>query len=401
MRCNHCGSEWTTRVRVTFHECPFCGKPLNTPSPAEYRNTAHVTSKRADFDIVGTVLRAYNGTSPVVEIPEGVTELGRVNPEIPTFSGNKIARKVILPKSIRKFDTAAFSGSMVEEIVIPVDIDTLTAEVFAGCNTLRKIVFKGNIRKIGDAALGRFWERLFSRAHTKLQSIIFEGSVEEIGDSAFCDCIGLQELILPQGLGIIGNHAFDGCTALRRIVFPQGLTAIGDYAFSKCTMLHEIQIPEGLVELGDHAFSGCTELRKIELPRGLKQLGKYAFEHCSNLGEMILPWGIKMIDHGAFYNCYNLRKVVIPESVSSIILPRKQGVKGYSPFEGCTALENVEYSQRFLKECFEGSAYYSMFDQKREAALDRQRKIDSSICPECGGKLGMFSNKCKSCGRQY
>ena len=55
------------------------------------------------FKIYGVILERYNGDEEVVVIPEGVEYIG-----INSFQYNKTAKKVILPKSLKRIETYAF-----------------------------------------------------------------------------------------------------------------------------------------------------------------------------------------------------------------------------------------------------------------------------------------------------
>ena len=69
-------------------------------------------------------------------------------------------------------------------------------------------------------------------------------SVICIGFFAFFGCIGLSEVVIPEGV-TIGNDAFGSCTGIRQLTIAEGVT-IGEHAFKWCRSLNEVHIASGL-----------------------------------------------------------------------------------------------------------------------------------------------------------
>ena len=124
---------------------------------------------------------------------------------------------------------------------------------------------------------------------------------EEIGEGAFCDCISLKNIILPERLKIINRGAFDGCYKLKTLVLPEGVEKI-EYGFISNTSIQSIDIPAS-VEYMDRAF---RDANKLEIVRFLdnKAFGRSAlpgywkpqndddlFESCPNIREIHIPHG--------------------------------------------------------------------------------------------------------------
>lgn len=49
--------------------------------------------------------------------------------------------------------------------------------------------------------------------------------------SAFLECLGLRELILPDGLEVIDEYAFASCTSLKEVTVPDSVKTLGEGAF--------------------------------------------------------------------------------------------------------------------------------------------------------------------------
>ena len=58
--------------------------------------------------------------------------------------------------------------------------------------------------------------------------------VRALGDRAFSYCIGVTEIVLPEGLESIGWFAFSGCVDLAEITIPASVTTISYGAFENC-----------------------------------------------------------------------------------------------------------------------------------------------------------------------
>lgn len=225
--------------------------------------------------------------------------------------------------------------------------------------------------------------------------------VKDIAPGVFKENQYLEEVVLPNGLETIKKDMFSGCSKLKKVYIPPTVTAIESGAFYSCTSLTEIDIPASVVNIGYNdgfafgVFEECVSLAKIILHPGLKRLGKKIF--CKTaLEEVILPEGLEVIGEGAFMHCTSLKRLVIPDSV--IDLYENEMWKSYfSPlWFGCSNLENIEYPKRFNPIVFRGTAYYDKFVAPRLRSKGWRK---AGRCQHCGGEFGLFSGKCKKCGR--
>jgi hypothetical protein len=66
--------------------------------------------------------------------------------------------------------------------------------------------------------------------------------VESIDDFAFCACISLTEIVIPDSVTRIGWDAFGWCESLTSITIPENVTSIGNYAFGYCSRLTSIDL---------------------------------------------------------------------------------------------------------------------------------------------------------------
>ena len=156
-----------------------------------------------DFVIEKGVLTAYKGKGGTVNIPEGVTSIGKF--------------------------------------------------AFSGCSGLNSICIPHSVTSIGF--------RAFSDC-TGLTSIGIPSSVTNI-EELFVNCTSLTSISIPSSIAIIGDYMFAGCKSLTKIIIPSGVTNIGDYAFEGCTSLTSISIPSSVTSIGFDAFCECDNLTDV------------------------------------------------------------------------------------------------------------------------------------------
>jgi hypothetical protein len=120
-----------------------------------------------------------------------------------------------------------------------------------------------------------------------IQNINIPDSVESIGANAFTDCLSLRTIVIPGSVRNIGVGAFSGCRSLTSVTLPSGLTEISNFLFSN-TALSTIIIPASVVKIGEFAFQE-TQLEEISFPENLKEIRAGAFNKCQNLRTIIVP----------------------------------------------------------------------------------------------------------------
>jgi hypothetical protein len=133
-----------------------------------------------------------------------------------------------------------------EELRIPETVRTVVGQ--HKCNTLRRLVFTGDIEK---------WEIGFADSQN-LKEVVFMGSCAQIPDGAFSECKKLSKVTFPKNLKKIGNRAFLQ-TKLAKPELPDTLEHIGEEAFARCG-INTFTVPASVRTLGWGAFSGADEI---------------------------------------------------------------------------------------------------------------------------------------------
>lgn len=197
-------------------------------------------------------------------------------------------------------------------------------------------------------------------------------SVTSIGEHAFCDCIGLTSVTIPDGVTSIGDSAFFNCAGLTDMMIPGCVTSVGEAAFRYCSGLTRVTIGYGVASIGRNAFADCRRLTSVTVPGSVTGIGASAFVDCSGLTavyisdleawcgivfgnltanplyyahnlylngslatDLVIHAGVTSIGNDAFHGCSGLTSVTMPESVTSI---------GRDTFSGCSGLTNVTMS---------------------------------------------------------
>jgi len=124
--------------------------------------------------------------------------------------------------------------------------DTLKIKRYLGNDTNVTIPSEYNGKKVTMIGKAAF-------RGTNISSITLPISVKEIGDSVFQDCYNLTHVILNEGLEKICSYAFEGAN-ISSITFPSSIKEFGINAFSSCYNLSKVTLNEGLEKICSTAF---------------------------------------------------------------------------------------------------------------------------------------------------
>ena len=206
-------------------------------------------------------------------------------------------------------------------------------------------------------------------------------SVTSIGGYAFCGCISLTSITIPESVTSIGENAFIFCEALTSITIPNSVTSIEVAAFAYCSSLISITIPNSVTSIGIAAFASCSSLNSIvveggntvydsrencnaiietetntliagcqttTIPNSVTSIGNEAFEGCISLTSITIPNSVTSIGGGAYSGCSALTSITIPNSVTSI---------GGGAFSGCSALADIYCYATTPPDCYQDINY--------------------------------------------
>ena len=118
-----------------------------------------------------TVLR-YTGTETDVQVPDGVTVIGKH-----AFESRTAVAHVKLPESVAMIGWYAFHGcESLTEVTIPDGVNTIGQNAFQNCKSLADVQIPGGVTEIGQYAFN---------SCSKLTTVAIPVSVESIGYDAF------------------------------------------------------------------------------------------------------------------------------------------------------------------------------------------------------------------------
>lgn len=199
-----------------------------------------------EFVIYKGVLSKYNGPGGEVELPSGVTKIGKR-----AFYGCEPIQKVILPEGVAEIRECAFlHQKSLEEVIIPEGLEQIGHGAFYGCTSLKRINLPESLTRISDGVFER--------------------------------CTGLEEISLPGGLRVVSETAFWGCTSLKAVTMGEGVEKLCTRAFERCGALQEVTLPESLTKLGYGAFLCCESLSRVTVPGSLSKVDGSVFAGCAS-----------------------------------------------------------------------------------------------------------------------
>ena len=268
-----------------------------------------------------------------------------------------------IPDGVDIIPRAAFTGSMIEKVIIPASVTAIEAEAFADCAYLSSVVFEQP--GLGKPSL-TIGERAFKNCElltsitlpARLQNISLQKYVQrnssfesldeltEDAPDAFLGCTALERIdvaynasavytandgvlftdsgrtlvyfpaaksasdyVFPTTVRSVAAGAFLGCSLSGALNISAGITSIGDFAFAG-TAISEVSFASdgvGLsaVTVGAYAFYGCEDIEILTFAEGsnVTELGTGAFKDCEKLPEVIIPASMKTVGDEAFANC--------------------------------------------------------------------------------------------------
>ena len=157
------------------------------------------------------------------------------------------------------------------------------------------------------------------------ETVTYEGttySVTSIGPGAFCDCIGLTSVTIPNSVTTI-DSGFCGCSGLTSVTIGNSVTSIGYGTFHGCSGLTSVTIGSSVYYIDNGAFQGCSALDTINFNAvncydfEMTEIGDSPFEGL-NISTIIIGDGVQRIPANFALFCSRLTSVTIPNSVTYI-----------------------------------------------------------------------------------
>lgn len=323
-------------------------------------------SNPSNFYIENGILSRYWGPGGDVEIPAGVTAIGK-DAWHGVFQNNTKLESVVIPEGVEAIGNLTFDSCVnLKAISLPSTLKSIGRGAFQNCRALVSISLPGSLMTIGDYA--------FSNCGA-LEEVSLPETLKETSSSMFSGCRKLDRITLPEGLEKLGKFTFSYCESLKEVNGLREDVAIGDGAFLGCggmadeagfTVIRKVlygyagketdlALPAGITELSPALFARNSELISVTIPEGVKKIAFNAFAYCGKLETVTFPEGLEEIGEGAFSNCESLKKIHLPDStriiesdafnrcamLEEVRLPAQLEVIQPRTFGRCTALREI------------------------------------------------------------
>lgn len=255
-------------------------------------------------------------------------------------------KKIAIPTGIKTIGKDCFTGTDVEEVILPEGVERIEPCAFANCTELKKINFPETLKVIDHGA----FNGCFS-----LETVILPKVMKEINNYAFY-AVGIKHLTLPERISSVGIKIF-AKTDIETIDIPKDFT-LGSEMFEKCQKLHSVNLLGSHITIPERCFCDCINLTEIDITK-TALIKDEAFRGCQNLSVSTIPADtlvsvsafeetgvtdviiedISKVCNRVFADCNSLKKLTInvadgPTSVPSALV------------KGCKNLQTVVFTGR-------------------------------------------------------
>ena len=344
-----------------------------TKHPSGYSKNSYlipniITYNSIDYSVTSIKERAFYNCESLVEISlpntirtiserafYGCKKLKTIN--IPTSTkfigvralyGCATISSIQLPDALETIMDEAFSGTNVEKITIPRNVNCIKPDAFSDCSNLYLIQV--------DANNTTYDSRMDCNAICKGDTLV----------------LGCKASTVPYGITVIGKRAFSDCSQLGKSILPNSVTSILERAFYNCESLVEIVLPSTIRTISERAFYGCKKLSQIELPDSIQNICMRSFAECTSLTSIEIPSSVDTIENEAFYNCNNLIEIV-----SNVESPFVIGDKVFYDYSNLVYDNTILFVPKGKVEKYRNTAGWSKFVNIQEIEPDPMPVIDN------------------------
>ena len=182
---------------------------------------------------------------------------------------------------------------------IPDDVIEIGSKVIKDCDNIESLVIPDSVKKIHSEAF----------SGSKIKMIKIGKGLTELPDFCFSDCELLEEVDIPDSVSSIGKFCFKNCISIKSIHISDNVTFLGAFSFINCKNLQSIKLGNSIENILEETFYGCRMLTNISLPKSISTIGERAFYGCRMLTNISLPKNMSTIGERAFYGCSSLKVV--------------------------------------------------------------------------------------------
>lgn len=337
MKCPVCKTEYT---EASF--CPECGFDqldtvfLNKDDAAAWiRNVVvpfreeYWLRKKSQFTITDGVLEKYSGQDTTVEVPYGVTVIGK-----DAFSSNQRLEHIILPATVKEIQREAFSCcENLVEATLNEGLEVIRFSAFECCDLLSMTLPDSVIHLEEGFCLGG--ADISVKETNPHYEVIDECLIDQRSGTLLHCWSDEFRIRIPKGVKRVGKWAFPLIeNEHRRVRLPDGVESIGFVGRGIQVLsipstvksidegaLHEVSVLR--ISSSNDSFyceTGCVIEKStstviaaqnrtseyITIPPDVNTIGRYAFDCCKKLRKLVIPSSVTNICYSAFSLCDNL-----------------------------------------------------------------------------------------------
>ncbi len=163
--------------------------------------------------------------------------------------------------------------------------------------------------------------------------------------------IGSETVIEQENKWVLGPEItepdqgiFANQNNITNLIIGNNIKGISDYAFYSCGTLSSIDLSKAnaVDTIGNGAFANCRNLENFNIASNanLTAIGKDAFYYCRKLTSFSVPIGVQAIGDNCFEGCTALQTVDFNGGGDSEVFLRELG---YHVFKGCSSLIAVDF----------------------------------------------------------
>ena len=328
---------------------------LTSISAEAFRGCTGITEINIPDTVTSIGNYAFYGCTGITEIdlPDSITSIGTY-----AFYGTGL-RDIVVPAGLDRISNYAYGNCKnLTRIEIPANIKAIYPNAFNGCSNLREVTFNEGLEVIGYSAFsGTGIEEVVIPKSVWMMSFDKYSNEEETSAhystssnaSAFYNS-KLKKATFTEGETRISWYAFHNCSLLTEVVIPDTVTTIEINAFYG-TGLRDIVVPAGLDRISNYAYGNCKNLTKIEIPANIKAIYPNAFNGCSNLSEVTFNEGLEVIGYSAFSGTI-IEEVVIPKSVWQMSFDKYSNEEETSAYYSTSSNASAFYNSKLKKATF-------------------------------------------------
>ncbi len=257
---------------------------------------------------------------------------------MPSFSGCRYLKSVVLPEGIESLPNDMFSGcSNLVEVNIPTSVKSIGRNAFKGCTALRTDI-EGGISYFGKWAIA---------CDQTVTSVMLRADTVGIATACFEYCTGVTSIDLPEGLRYIDSRAFE-MTSLTEITIPASVEYLSGNPFEYCYLLTNVSVESGnlhyhvkdnmLIETATKTLIWATDPRLIPTDGSIVAIrgafvGMSSF--CPEISDLVISDSIVRIECNSFWGAVNLETLTLFNTLEYI---------GAKAFESCGRLTDIYFN---------------------------------------------------------